>query len=156
MNPALARGIAFLVLWLAVGGFKPADLPVGVAVAAAAAWASLTLAPPGGARVNAAAALPFLLRFLRGSLASGLDVARRAFARTPDLAPGMVEARLALAPGFVRNLFCVVANLMPGTLITGFDPADERKALVHALDARLPVADALAAEEAAFVRTLPP
>ena len=46
MNPALARALAFLLLWLAVAGRKSSDLPVGVAVAAAATWASLILAPP--------------------------------------------------------------------------------------------------------------
>ena len=157
MTPFLARGLAFLVLWLAVAGHKVSDLPVGVAAAAAGSWASVTLAPPEGGRVNLSAALSFLIRFLRGSLAAGLDVARRALARpTPDLEPGMVEARLATGPGLVRNAFCVVANLMPGTLLTGFDAADDRKVFVHALDVRSPVAADLTAEEAAFLRTLPP
>ena len=156
MNPALARGLVFLLLWLAVAGRKLADLPVGVAVAAAASWASVTLAPPAGGRLNGSAALSYLIQFLRGSLAAGLDVARRALGRTVDLEPGIVEARLASGPGLVRNAFCVVANLMPGTLLTGFDPADDRKAYVHALDVRQPIAENLAAEEAAFLRTLPP
>lgn len=156
MNPALARALAFLVLWLAVAGRKASDLPVGVAVAAAAAWASVILAPPAGGRVNLRAALSFLGGFLSGSLSAGLDVARRALAPTLDLEPGMVEARLAQGPGFARNAFCVIANLMPGTLLTGFDEADDRKAYVHGLDVRQPIAADLAAEEAAFLRTLPP
>lgn len=156
MHPALARGLVFLLLWLAVAGPDPSDLPVGVAVAAAAAWASLVLAPPAGGRVNVPAALSFLIEFLRGSLSAGLDVARRALARPLDLEPGIVEARLTLGPGLVRNAFCVIANLMPGTLLTGFDPDDDRKAYVHGLDVRQPIAADLAAAEASFLRTLPP
>ncbi|RBP11994.1 multicomponent Na+:H+ antiporter subunit E [Roseiarcus fermentans] len=154
MNAPLARGLGFLLLWLAVAGPRPSDLPVGVAVAAAAAWTSLILAPPAGARLNLSAALSFLIEFLSGSLSAGLDVARRALARTPDLEPGMLEVRLALAPGFARNAFCIIANLMPGTLLTGFDPDDAHKAWVHGLDVRQPIAADLAAEEAAFLRTL--
>ena len=75
------RALAFLLLWLAVAGRKSSDLPVGVAVAAAATWASLILAPPVGARLNGPAALTFLIGFLRGSLGAGVDVARRALER---------------------------------------------------------------------------
>jgi multicomponent Na+:H+ antiporter subunit E len=154
MNAALARGIAFLALWLAVAGRKPSDLPVGVAVAVAAAWASLILAPPSGGRLNVAAAWSFLLDFLRLSLSSGLDVARRALRATPDLRPGLVEARFRLPPGFARNAFCVIANLLPGTLLTGFDPDDVQTAYVHGLDVRQPIAAELAAEEALFMRVI--
>jgi len=154
VNAALARGFAFLLLWLAVAGRKPSDLPVGAAVAVAATWASLVLAPPSGGRLNVSAAWSFLIDFLRLSLISGLDVARRALRADPDLQPGLVEARLELPPGFARNAFCVIANLAPGTLLTGFDPADEHKAYVHGLDVRRPIAADLAAEEVLFMRAI--
>jgi multicomponent Na+:H+ antiporter subunit E len=153
-SAALARGLAFLLLWLAVAGRKPSDLPVGVAVAVAATWASLILAPPSGGRLNISAALSFLIDFLRLSLTSGLDVARRALRVLPDLQPGVVEARVRLEPGFARNAFCVIASLLPGTLLTGFDPDDDHKGYVHGLDVRQPIAAELAAEEAFFMRTL--
>ena len=154
MNAALARGLAFLLLWLAVAGRKPSDLPVGVAVAAAATWASLMLAPPSGVRLNFRAALVFLLDFLRLSLTSGLDVARRALVPALDLQPGIVEARLRLPPGLARNALCVIASLLPGTLLTGFEPDDDHKTYVHALDVRQPIAAELAAEEASFIRMI--
>ena len=100
------------------------------------------------------ATLSYLAHFLRLSLVSGLDVARRALSATPDLEPGMVEARLRQPPGFARNAFSVIASLLPGSLLTGFDPEDEQRAYVHALDVRQPVAAELAAEEASFLRTL--
>ena len=151
MNAALARGFAFLLLWLAVAGRKPSDLPVGVAVAVAATWASLVLAPPSGGRLNVSAAWSFLIEFLRLSVTSGLDVALRA---KPDLEPGLIEARLELPPGFARNAFCVIASLLPGTLLTGFDPDDDRKTYVHGLDVRQPIEAELAAEEASFMRMI--
>ncbi len=152
MTAAFVRGVAFLALWLAVAG--PGDLPLGIVVAASATWASVRLAPPSGARLNARAALVFLGDFLRLSLRSGLDVARRALHPALDLRPGMVEARLELPPGFARNAFSMIASLLPGTLLTGFDPVDDHKAVVHGLDVRQPIAAELAEEEASFMRML--
>lgn len=154
ITATLVRAFGFFVLWLAVAGLKPLDLPVGVAAAVGAAWASVVLAPPSGGRLNPSAALSYLAHFLRLSLVSGLDVARRALSATLDLDPGMVEARLSQPPGFARNAFSVIASLMPGSLLTGFAPDDPQRAYVHALDVRQPVAADLAAEEAAFLRTL--
>jgi multisubunit Na+/H+ antiporter MnhE subunit len=154
MRAALFRAIAFLALWLAVAGREPSDLPVGAAVAAAAAWASLVLAPPARGRLDARATLSFLLDFMRLSFISGLDVALRALRVEPDLRPGVVEARLTLPPGFARNAFCVIASLLPGTLLTGFDPDDDRKTYVHGLDVRQPIEAELAAEEASFQRMI--
>jgi multicomponent Na+:H+ antiporter subunit E len=148
------RASAFLVLWLAVVGLKMADLPVGLAAAVAATWASVVLAPPSGGRVNLSAAVSYAVHFLHLSLVSGVDVARRALSATPDLRPGLVEARLSQPPGFARNAFCVIASLVPGSLLTGFAPDDPQRLFVHALDAGLPVAADLAAEEASFLRTL--
>jgi multicomponent Na+:H+ antiporter subunit E len=154
MSATLSRAIAFLLLWLSVAGPKLTDLPVGVAVAAAAAWASLVLAPPSKGRLDVRATLSFLLEFIRLSFTAGLDVALRALRVTPDLRPGVVEARLRLPPGLARNAFCVMASLLPGTLLTGFDPDDDHKTYVHGLDVRQPVEAELAAEEASFMRMM--
>jgi multisubunit Na+/H+ antiporter MnhE subunit len=154
MRATLTRTLAFLLLWLAVAGRKPSDLPVGVAVAIAAAWASLVLAPPFRGRLDVRATLSFLLEFMRLSFTSGLDVALRALRVTPDLRPGVVEALLELPPGFARNAFCVIASLLPGTLLTGFDPDDDHKTYVHGLDIRQPIEAELAAEEASFMRMI--
>ena len=154
MNATLTRALAFLLLWLAVAGRKPSDLPVGVAVAFAAAWASILLAPPSVGRLSIRAALAFLVDFLSLSLWSGLNVARRALSATPDLRPGVVEARLRLQPGFARNAFCMIASLLPGTLLTGFEPDDDQKVYVHGLDVGRPIVAELAAEEASFMRMI--
>jgi multicomponent Na+:H+ antiporter subunit E len=154
MKPTFARALAFLLLWLAVAGPKPADLPVGLAVIVAATWASVRLAPPSAARLNLRAALVFALDFLRLSLVSGLDVARRALSSKLDLRPGIVEAQMRLPPGVARNAFCVIANLLPGTLLTGFDPDDDHKVYVHGLDVGQPIAADLIDEEASFMRMI--
>jgi multicomponent Na+:H+ antiporter subunit E len=154
MTASLSRACGFFLIWLALAGLRPSDLPVGVAVAVAAAWASLVLAPPSGGRLNAPATLSYGLHFFRLSLVSGLDVARRALSAAPDLQPGIVEARLRQPPGFARNAFSVIASLLPGSLLTGFEPDDEQRAYIHALDIRQPVAAELAVEEAAFLGTL--
>ncbi len=154
MRATLSRAIAFLLLWLAVAGRKPSDLPVGVAVAIAAAWASLVLAPPSGGRLDVRATFSFLLEFMRLSFTAGLDVALRALRAAPGLRPGVVEARLRLPPGLARDAFCVIASLLPGTLLTGFDPDDDHKSYVHGLDVRQPIAAELAAEEASFMRMI--
>jgi multisubunit Na+/H+ antiporter MnhE subunit len=48
----------------------------------------------------------------------------------------------------------MVASLLPGTLLTGFDPGDDQTVYVHALDVRQPVAAELADEEASFMRMI--
>jgi multicomponent Na+:H+ antiporter subunit E len=148
------RALAFLLLWLAVAGRKPEDLPVGVAVAAASTWASLILAPPSGRRLNFRATLAFALHFLHLSLFSGLDVARRAFSTPLDLRPGMIKAKLRLRTGLARNAFCMIASLLPGTLLTGVDHGDDQTVFVHGLDIGQPIAAEIAAEEDSFLRTL--
>ena len=154
MNAALARGIAFLVLWLAVAGRKPSDLPVGAAVAVAAdvgepdPRAALGPASERFRRVVIPAGFPPPVAdvgFRRG--AAGLASGARSPARTGR---GAVQA----PPGFARNAFCVIANLLPGALLTGFDPDDDQKAYVHGLDVRQPIAAELAAEEAEFMRAI--
>jgi multicomponent Na+:H+ antiporter subunit E len=154
MRSTIARALPFLVLWLVVAGPKPSDLPVGIAVAIAAGWASVILAPSSGGRLNLRAAAAFVLDFLRLSLRSGLDVARRALSPRLDLRPGVVEARLELPPGFARDAFCIIASLLPGTLIAGFDPRDDHRAYVHGLDVGQPIAAELSDEEAFFMRMI--
>jgi multicomponent Na+:H+ antiporter subunit E len=151
---AASRFVFYFLLWLAVSGVNPKDLPVGLAAAAAATWVCLKLLPPSGARLQLGAALAFGLDFLRLSLVSGLDVARRALSPTLDLRPGFVSAPLRLQPGPARDTFLALASLLPGTLPTGVDAAKPQTLLVHGLDVGQPIAEELAAEEILFMRTI--
>ncbi len=143
----LARGAGFFAFWVVLIGVDRGHLAVGLVTAAAATWASLHLLPPtsGGLRL---AALPALaLRFVRGSMAGGWDVARRALDPRLPLRPGFVTYPVGFAPGQARNVFTTLTSLLPGTVPAG----DEGGALVyHCLDVEQPVAAQLGAEEAAL------
>ncbi len=148
---AITRGVLFFAFWLAISGWKAADLPVGLAAVAGATWTSLALLPPQGARIRLGALATLAVSFFRGSVVSGFDVARRALRPELDLRPGFVTAPLRLPPGNARNAFSALASLMPGTLPVGMD---ERSLLIHGLDVAQPIAQDLAHEEALFMRAL--
>ncbi len=141
----------FFAFWLAISGWKTADLPVGLAAAAAAAWASLALSPPTGARLRLNALTELILYFFRGSIVAGFDVARRALRRDLDLDPGFISAPLRLPAGNARNAFCALASLAPGSLPVG---TDGDALLIHCLDRAQPVGRDLVAQETLFMRTL--
>jgi len=150
-SAAASRAALFLAFWLAISGWKAADLPVGLAAVAGATWASLALLPAKGAWLRLAALLRLAVSFFRGSVVSGFDVARRALRPELDLRPGFVTAPLRLPPRNARNAFSALASLMPGTLPVGVD-ADSL--VIHGLDVAQPITQDLAREEALFMRAL--
>jgi len=147
-----SRAALFFAFWLAISGWKAADLPVGLAAVAAATWTSLALLPAKGSWLRPGALATLAVSFLRGSVVSGFDVARRALRPDLDLRPGFVMAPSRLPPGNARNAFSALASLMPGTLPVGMDVEDSL--LVHVLDVAQPIAQDLAQEETLFIRTL--
>jgi multicomponent Na+:H+ antiporter subunit E len=126
-----------------------ADLALGAVTAAAAAWCSVLLSPPGGLRPNPAALALLLLRFPWQALRAGIDVAGIALdpRRVPN--PGEVAWTPRLPPGPSRDAFLAYASLLPGTL-----PAGESGGaiIIHALNADAAIAADMTAEEARFVR----
>ncbi len=152
MSPALfVRGAGFLVLWLALIGHAPKDLPAGVLAAAAASWASFALWPRTGS-VSIAGLVAFVLRFLPQSLLAGWDVARHAFAPRIGLRPGFTTHDSAMPRGDRLRAFCAVMSLQPGKLPVGAE--ENGRILVHCLDESEPIAAQIAADQAAFVRVL--
>lgn len=143
----LARAAGFLLLWLALHGAAPKDLPVGVLAALAAAALSLHLLPPTSAQTDIGALARLLLGFPVQSLRAGLDVARRALAPRPKLAPGLVAAPARLPEGTAREAFHAWYSLQPGTLPVA---SEATTTLVHALDTAGPIAEGYVAGEAAF------
>jgi multicomponent Na+:H+ antiporter subunit E len=144
------RAAFFLVFWLMISGWSPADLPVGIAAVAGAAWTSLRFLPPKGSRFRLAPLGALALSFLRQSVVSGTDVAWRALNPSLKLRPGFVACPLGLPEGGERSAFCALSSLMPGTLPTGTD--EHGALLVHCLDSSQPVAANLKAEERLFIR----
>jgi multicomponent Na+:H+ antiporter subunit E len=151
LRVSLARGAGFLAFWLILFGFSPADLPVGVLVAAAATWASLRLLPPGPSRLRPVALARLALRFLYQSIVAGIDVARRALDPRLPLRPGFVVYPVRFPPGAARNVFTTLTSLLPGTVPTG---GDDDELVYHCLDLDQPVVSQLAAEEAALSRAI--
>lgn len=143
----LIRGLCLLLLWVALMGPAPKDLPVGLAAVAAGVWASTLLWPAGG-RLSLVGLLRFMARFLPQSAVAGLDVARRAFAPRPDLQPGFATCRSSVPVGLARESSCAVMSLQPGKLPISTGP--DGTMLIHCLDLREPVAEQVAADEAAF------
>jgi multicomponent Na+:H+ antiporter subunit E len=148
---ALGRAVLFLVFWLMIAGYDPADLPIGVATAALATWASLRLLPPSHVRLRKWALAWFVLHFLGQSARSGVQVAWLAFRPSMPIRPGLVTYRTNLS-GSTLSAFCALSSLLPGTLPTGND--EQGGVLIHCLDVDQPVAADLAREEALFSRML--
>jgi multicomponent Na+:H+ antiporter subunit E len=156
-SSGLARAVAgraalFLIFWLMISGWAPADLPVGLAAVAGATWASLSLLPPKRSRLRFAPLATLAASFLRQSVVSGTNVAWRALNPSLELKPGFVACPLLLPEGGERSAFCALSSLMPGTLPTGTN--ERHELLVHCLDVSQPVAANLEAEERLFIRAI--
>ena len=147
----LIRGLCLLLLWVALMGPAAQDLPIGLIASAAGVWVSTRLWPVGGT-LSLVGLLGFLARFLPQSAVAGLDVARRAFAPRPDLRPGFATCRSSVPAGLARDASCAVMSLQPGKLPVSTEA--DGTMLIHCLDLREPVAEQVAADEAAFCRIL--
>jgi multicomponent Na+:H+ antiporter subunit E len=148
---ATGRAALFFVFWLMIAGYDPANLPIGLATAALATWASLRLLPPARVRLRPSALAWFVLHFLGQSVRSGVQVAWLAFRPSMPIAPGLVTYRTNLS-GSTLSAFCAISSLLPGTLPTGSD--EQGELLIHCLDVGQPVVTDLAREEAMFTRVL--
>jgi multicomponent Na+:H+ antiporter subunit E len=152
MRSLISRAVGFIMLWLILSGADPAGFAAGAVAVVAATWTSLVLLPPEGLRASPAAIGRLVLRFLHQSIVAGMDVAWRALDPRLPLRPGFVTYPTRLAPGTLRNTFCTVSSLLPGTLPAGSDAGGAL--LIHCLDTREPVREQLAEEEAALTRAL--
>jgi len=148
---AVGRAALFFVFWLMIAGYDPADLPIGVATAVLATWASLRLMPPTDVRFRPRALAGFVLHFLGQSVRSGMQVAWLAFRPSMPIRPGFVTYRIHLSGGTL-SAFCALSSLLPGTLPTGGE--EQGELLIHCLDVYQPVAADLGREEALFGRVL--
>lgn len=144
-----ARFALFLGLWLVLAG-GVAGLGFGLLAAGLATWASARLMPGRMRLADPVAALCLVARTASQTLLAGTDIARRAFAPSLSLQPGLVTHATALPEGMARDSFTALASLAPGALPAGED--EPGMLVIHALDTRLPVAADLAATEALHAR----
>jgi len=152
MRSLISRALAFTALWLAVSNADPSGFAAGTIAVIAATWTSLVLLPAEGRRVSPVALGHLVLRFLRQSTVAGTDVAWRALDPRLPLRTGFVIYPTQLASGPLRNTFCAVSSLLPGTLPTGADASGAL--LIHCLDTHGPVLEQLTEEEAMLTRAL--
>ena len=111
LRGAAMRAALFLIFWLMISGWGPADLPVGLAAVMGATWVSLRLLPPKRSRLRLASLARLVASFLRQSVVSGTDVAWRALDPSLKLKPGFVACPLRLPEGGERSAFCALSSL---------------------------------------------
>lgn len=127
----LHRAGLFGVIWAALVAGDAQGLLVGIVVAPLAVRLSLGLVPARNPIDLWRVAL-HLPRFIAGSVAGGVDVARRAFSPSMPLSPDWVRVAVRLPQG-ARAALGAEISLMPGTLAAG---ADEDSLLVHVLTSK--------------------
>jgi len=138
------RALCVTLLWWALA--DGAGWVFGVPVIALAVAASVVLQPARRVHLQPLGLLRFLAFFALRAPRAGFDVARRAFAPGPPIAPAIVEHRLWLPPGPARVFLADTMSLLPGTLSAAL--AGDRLRL-HVLDTGLPHERELRAAEAA-------
>lgn len=152
MSPAAwTRGAGLLGLWIVLIGVGPADLVAGALTVAGATWVSLRALAPQAHSLRPLALPALAWRFVRGSVAGGVDVARRALDPRLPLRPGFTDYAVGFPPGLLSDAFATLTSLLPGTVVVG---RDEGRLIYHCLDTELSVEDQLAGEEAALRRAL--
>jgi multicomponent Na+:H+ antiporter subunit E len=145
---AVARGALFFGIWLALTGAEPFGLPFGLLAGFCATHSSMRLLPTGPGRILLRALPGLAVTVLRQSFSAGWDVALRAFANPPRLAPGVIEVPLAIRPGPSRDAFRALASLAPGSL--PLEDLPDGRLRLHALDLAMPLEKDIAEIEAAF------
>ncbi len=122
------RAALFGIVWAVLVRLDPAGLTVGAVIVPLAVWTSLRTIPARHP-LDLWRLARHLPRFIAGSVAGGIDVARRAFAPSMPLDPDWLRVPVRLSDG-ARSALGAEISLMPGTLAAG---ADERDLLVHVL-----------------------
>lgn len=140
---AALRGLLLSLLWLAFSGADSDYWVYGAVSVVCAVALSLALLPPQGPPRPTRwphrlwFSLVLILWFLGQSVVGGVDVARRALTRQPDIRPTVIPAPVQLPEGHARQLAMVLMNLMPGSMIQRSLPGEELTVELHTLSASL-------------------
>ena len=135
----LGRAALLTAVWWTLAEGEPSWV-FGAPVILLALALSLAIAPPRAGRLRPAGLAYFAMFFLRESLRSGFDVARRALHPEMPLAPALLDYHFRLPPGPARLFMVNVVSLLPGTLSADLS---ESGLVVHVLDRSLPMHDQL-------------
>ena len=128
LAPAFALALVLAALWFGLSGGVGWLFGAGAVLAAVAL--SELVAPLPRVRLSVPGLLRFIAFFIRGSLAGGTDVARRALSPRRPLDVVRHQHRFGLPPGAPRAVFAGVVTLLPGTLSVHLDGA---VLLVHSI-----------------------
>ncbi len=131
IGSAAFRGITLLGVWLSLTRGEMSSIAIGLVAVAVTTAMSIRVLPPARGRLHVRRLPGFLWRFGVASLVGGADVARRAMALRPGLAPDLIVCRLELASVRQRVLLANLVTLLPGTLSADLN---EFELTVHALD----------------------
>lgn len=136
LRPALAAALAVFAFWLVVSAsLAPADLAVGVLLAAALGWWSAYFLWAGAAPVVAPGVpvrLPLHLLRLAGEVVfAALHVARLVLDPRLPVAPRLLRLETGLRSPAARISFALSLTLTPGTLAVDLE---DGTFLVHCLD----------------------
>ena len=146
---ALHRFALFGAVWIVLTSAEPGGMLAGALAVPAAVWMSLRLLPARRPVVLWRLAL-HAPRFLYGSVAGGVDVARRAFSPSMPLDPGWIAVPVDL-PDAGRVALGAELSLMPGTLAAG---TQGDRLLVHLLDCKAGFDATIPQEAAAMAEIL--
>jgi len=136
------RALLLAPAWWVLTEGDPSSWWFGIPALICAAFASTALAPAPAqtGRWRLTGLVVFVGYFLLESVRSGIDVARRALHPRLPIDPGFVQFEFRLPKGPARIFLVNTISLLPGTLSVEFQ---ETSALIHVLDARLPIARTL-------------
>jgi multicomponent Na+:H+ antiporter subunit E len=132
----MANLILLAALWWLLSGSEPTSWLIGVPSVGAAWLARRRLGPLSSCKISITGGVRYMLSFIRVSLASGIDVARRAYHPRLPMNPGLMEYQMRLETPGEKHLVAGTVNLLPGTLCADIH---QNRLTVHALDLAAPV-----------------
>lgn len=145
----VVRAVVLSGLWVLLAGTDPLGLAFGLPAALLATLASIALLPPAPGWPAPFALARLLAGVAREGILAGWDIAWRALAREPRLAPGFVTLDLETPPGAARDALRLVASLAPGAL--PLEAGEGASITLHVLDTGVPHAAQLAETERRFL-----
>ncbi len=143
------RAVLLAGLWVGLVGADLEGLAAGALAVPVAVWLSLHLLPSVHP-IRLLRLTTLLPGFLWRSVVGGIDVAWRAFHPRMPLRPGWISVPVSLPDGG-RVALGTEVSLMPGTLSAG---THERRLLIHVLDTRAQVDEAVRLDEARLASVL--
>ena len=118
--------LVFVLVWWILAGTGLGAWVAGAVAITVGMLVHSALGGEQGARPTIRGVAAFAPFFLDQSIRGGLDVARRALSRRPQLDPHFIRYRTSLPEGPPRVFFVSCISLLPGTFSAEFDGDEVR------------------------------